>query len=80
VAALSEAAEEAAEAAAGSGPLAAAAADAAQKAYETAVTSHASMIDPQIFSAVVFAVIGFCLVTGIEVAGKVLSKKKDKTA
>ena len=80
VAALSEAAEEAAEAAAGSGPLAAAAADAAQKAYETAVTSHASMIEPQIFSAVVFAVIGFCLVTGIEVAGKVLSKKNDKTA
>jgi putative membrane protein len=75
VAALSEAAEEAAEAAAGSGPLAAAAADAAQKAYETAVTSHASMIEPQIFSAVVFAVIGFCLVTGIEVAGKIMSKK-----
>ena len=75
VAALSEAAEEAAEAAAGSGPLAAAAADAAQKAYETAVTSHASMIDPQIFSAVVFAVIGFCLVTGIEVVGKIMSKK-----
>ena len=75
VAALSEAAEEAAEAAAGSGPLAAAAADAAQKAYETAVTSHASMIEPQIFSAVVFAVIGFCLVTGIEVVGKIMSKK-----
>ena len=75
VAALSEAAEEAAEAAAGSGPLAAAAADAAQKAYETAVTSHASMIDPQIFSAVVFAVIGFCLVTGIEAIGKIMSKK-----
>ena len=75
VAALSEAAEEAAEAAAGSGPLAAAAADAAQKAYETAVTSHASMIEPQIFSAVVFAVIGFCLVTGIEAVGKIMSKK-----
>ena len=46
----------------------------AQKAYEAAVASHASMIDPQIFSAIIFALIGFSLVTGIEIAGKMMKK------
>ena len=64
--------EELAEAAAESGI----GAEAAQKAYDVAVASHASMIEPQIFSAIVFALIGFCLVTGIEMAGKKLSKNK----
>lgn len=68
VAALSEAADLAAESGIG--------AEAAQKVYDTAVASHASMIDPQIFSAVVFALIGFCLVTGIEMAGKMMSRKQ----
>jgi putative membrane protein len=64
--------EEMAEAAAESGI----GAEAAQKVYDAAVASHASMIEPQIFSAVVFALIGFCLVTGIEMAGKMISKTK----
>ena len=64
--------EEMAEAAAESGI----GAEAAQKVYDAAVASHASMIEPQIFSAVVFALIGFCLVTGVEMAGKKLSKTK----
>ena len=64
--------EELAEAAAESGI----GAEAAQKVYEAAVASHASMIDPQIFSAVVFALIGFCLVTGIEMAGKMMNRNK----
>ena len=64
--------EELAEAAAESGI----GAEAAQKAFEAAVASHASMIEPQIFSAVVFALIGFSLVTGVEIGGKMMSKKK----
>ena len=50
-------------------------AEAAQKAYEAAVAAHASQIDPQIFSAVIFALLGFFLVTGIEIAGKKINKK-----
>ena len=68
VAELGELAEAAAEVEIG--------AEAAQKVFDAAVTSHASMIEPQIFSAAVFALIGFCLVTGIEMAGKMLAKKK----
>ena len=64
--------EELAEAAAESGI----GAEAAQKVYDAAVASHTSMIDPQIFSAVIFALIGFCLVTGIEMAGKMMSSNK----
>ena len=64
--------EELAEAAAESGI----GAEAAQKVYDAAVASHTSMIDPQIFSAVIFALIGFCLVTGIEMAGKMMSRNK----
>ncbi|MBR2128303.1 MAG: DUF368 domain-containing protein [Bacteroidales bacterium] len=80
VAALRDAAEAAAEAGAEAsgafgGALAEAGAEAAQKAYEAAVAAHASQIDPQIFSAVIFALIGFFLVTGIEIAGKKVNKK-----
>ena len=74
VAVLSKTASDAAEAAAGGNMVDIATAELAQKSYEAAVASHASMIDPQIFSAVMFAVIGFCLVTGIEVAGKMMKK------
>lgn len=80
VAALRDAAEAAAEAGAEAsgalgGALAEAGVEAAQKAYEAAVAAHASQIDPQIFSAVIFALIGFFLVTGIEIAGKKVNKK-----
>lgn len=80
VAALRDAAEAAAEAGAEAsgafgGALAEAGAEAAQKAYEAAVAAHTSQIDPQIFSAVIFALIGFLLVTGIEIAGKKINKK-----
>ena len=69
VASLSDAAEAAAESGIG--------AEAAQKVFDAAVASHASMIEPKIFSAVVFALIGFCLVTGIEMVGKMLFKKAE---
>lgn len=48
---------------------------AAQQAYEAAVAANAPMIDMQIGSAVIFALIGFTLVSSIEVAEKILSKK-----
>lgn len=49
-------------------------AEAAQHAFDLAVAQHSSMIEPQIFSAVLFALIGFCLVTGVEIAGKLVKK------
>ena len=48
---------------------------AAQQAYEAAVAANAPMIDMQIGSAVIFALIGFTLVSSIEVAEKILNKK-----
>lgn len=48
---------------------------AAQEAYEAAVAANAPMIDMQIGSAVVFALIGFSLVSGIEVVEKILNRK-----
>lgn len=48
--------------------------EAARNAFDAAVTAHSSMIEPQIGSAVLFALIGFFLVTGIEIAGKRVSK------
>ena len=48
---------------------------AAQEVFEAAVVANAPMIDMQIGSAVIFALVGFCLVTGIEAAEKILSKK-----
>ena len=47
-----------------------------QAAKTAAIAEHASMIEPHYLSAALFAVIGFTLVTGIELAGKALSKKK----
>ena len=68
VATLGEVADKAAESGIG--------AEVAQKAFDAAVEAHASMIDPQIFSAVLFALIGFSLVTGIEIVGKIMKKGK----
>ena len=48
----------------------------AQKALDAAVSAQASQIDPQIGLAIIFAIIGFSLVTGIEIAGKRLSGKE----
>lgn len=41
----------------------------AQAAFDSAVAQHAEMIDPQIGLAIVFALLGFILVTAIELAG-----------
>ena len=48
---------------------------AAQEAFEAAVAANTPMIDMQIGSAVAFGLVGFFLVTGVELAGKLLSKK-----
>ena len=48
---------------------------AAQEAFDAAVAANAPMIDMQIGLAVMFALIGFFLVTGVEIAGKLLVKK-----
>lgn len=43
---------------------------------ETAeIARYQSLIDPQIWSAVIFAIVGFCLVSGIEIIGKFIAKK-----
>lgn len=47
----------------------------AQEAFDAAVSANVPMIDMQIGSAVLFVLVGFFLVTGVEVAGKLLSKK-----
>ena len=47
----------------------------AREVFEAAVAANAGAIDLHIGSAVIFAVIGFSLVTGIEVAEKIISKK-----
>ena len=52
----------------------------ARQMYESALSKHEALIDPQIWSAVLFALIGFCLVTGIETAGKYISRKKASEA
>lgn len=70
VSALSEAASAAAETGIG--------VQAAQTALDTAVQAHASMIDPKIGLAILFALIGFTLVTSIEIAGKLLASKKSE--
>lgn len=67
VAALGEAAGLAAET--GIGEVA------AQQALNAAVEANASSIDPMIGGAVTFALIGFFLVTGIEIAGKIVAEK-----
>lgn len=69
VAALAEAAENAVE-------VSPAAYDSALSAYKAAVAANAPLIDTQVTSAVILAIIGFSLVTGIEMAGKIISKNK----
>jgi putative membrane protein len=49
--------------------------EAAALAVAAEITKYQHLIDPQIPSAVIFAMIGFCLVTGIEIAGKIIAKK-----
>ncbi len=68
VAELAEAAETAAET--GSSSY-----DAAMATYEAAIAANAPFIEPQIASAIIFAIIGFSIVTGIEIAGKLLNKE-----
>ena len=48
----------------------------ARQMYESALSKQEALIDPQIWSAVLFALIGFFLVTGIEAVGKYMSRKK----
>ena len=67
VAALAEAAETAASTGIGT--------EAAQQALDLAVNSHKALINPMTGSAILFALIGFCLVTGIELAGKKINAK-----
>ncbi len=50
-------------------------AETARQALNAAVEASASAIDPQIGGAILFALTGFCLVTGIELAGKMISTK-----
>ena len=50
----------------------------AQKMFAEAVDKHTSMIDPQIGSAIIFALIGLFLVIGIEIAGKYIAHNKAK--
>jgi len=33
------------------------------------------MVDMHVWGAVLFALVGFCLVTGIEMAGKIISRR-----
>lgn len=67
VAVLAEAAETASSTGIG--------AEAAQQALDLAVTSHEALINPMTGGAILFALIGFCLVTGIEIAGKKINAK-----
>ncbi len=50
--------------------------DSAQQIYETTVAKYIDHIDPMIGSAILFMLIGFFLVTGIEIAGKIISRRK----
>ena len=50
--------------------------DAAQKVFEETVARYVDHIDPMIGSAILFTLIGFFLVTGIEIAGKLIAKRK----
>ena len=43
--------------------------------YQAAITEYSSMVDPHIWGAVLFALIGFSLVTGIETASKIISRR-----
>lgn len=50
--------------------------DSAQQIYETTVAKYIDNIDPMIGSAILFMLIGFFLVTGIEIAGKIIRRRK----
>lgn len=52
--------------------------DAAQHIFDSTIRRYASQVDPMLGSAIIFALIGFFLVTGIEIAGKMISKRKEK--
>ena len=52
--------------------------DAAQHIFDSTIRRYASQVDPRLGSAIIFALIGFFLVTGIEIAGKMISKRKEK--
>lgn len=54
-------------------------AGASQEAIDAAVNNLAPMMDPHIAGAILFAVLGFSIVTGIEAAGKILGSKKAKS-
>ena len=66
VTALSEALEHATETGTGI--------QAAQEAFNNAMATHAPMADPHFLSAAIFALIGFALVTTIELIGKKIKK------
>ena len=51
-------------------------AEAAQKAFDMAVAEFTPAADLHIGSAVIFALIGFVLVSGIEIAGKIAGSKQ----
>lgn len=50
--------------------------EAAQKIFDDTIARYADHIDPMIKSAVIFALIGFFLVTIIEIAGKLIARRK----
>ena len=52
--------------------------DAAQHIFDSTIRRYASQVAPRLGSAIIFALIGFFLVTGIEIAGKMISKRKEK--
>ncbi len=56
-------------------PEVAAMADAGIVDLAPVIARHTELVDMQIGSAIIFAIIGFSLVTGIELAGKIISKK-----
>lgn len=50
--------------------------EAARKIYDTTISKYVDHIDPMIKSAVIFALIGFFLVTGIEIVSKLIARRK----
>lgn len=50
--------------------------EAAQSIFDETISRYVDHIDPMIGSAVIFALLGFFLVTGIEIAGKLIARRK----
>ena len=50
--------------------------EAARNIYDTTISKYVDHIDPMIGSAVIFALIGFFLVTGIEIVSKLIARRK----